>query len=140
MAIRLSTVPIVVDWSAVQYADKDNCDPPGCYNTNKNKGGNAKHIGWKNATVEGEDGEFDRGGAAVVGILREKIDLEKLGIVGIIADVEFVYVGLSPLSLKILAFVVYCGDPPEKRRSCDPCKQLVQVTDWKLYGSDKDTY
>ncbi len=55
MAVRLSEVPVIVNWSARQGDGERDCDPPNCYETDKNEGGDAKHIDWKDATVKYED-------------------------------------------------------------------------------------
>lgn len=55
MAIRLGTIPVVIDWRTVQDTSKGDYDPPSCYDTNENEGDNAKYVDRKEATVKGED-------------------------------------------------------------------------------------
>ena len=55
MAVRLSDVPVIFNWSARQDGGERDCDPPNCYDTDKNEGGDAKYIDWKDPTVKYED-------------------------------------------------------------------------------------
>lgn len=55
MTTRLSAIPVIADWSAIQYANECGYNPKNRYGADQNVGSDAKSLDWKDATVEGED-------------------------------------------------------------------------------------
>lgn len=75
MTTRLSAIPVIVDRNAIPDANERNRNPTNRCDTNQSIISVAKRIDREDASVEGEDGEFDRGDAAVVHLLQQKGDL-----------------------------------------------------------------
>ena len=55
MIARLSTIPVIADWSVVSYSNECGRDPPNCHGADQNVGSDATYFQWKDTTVEGED-------------------------------------------------------------------------------------